>query len=181
MRFEWTDDCWRLSGQPAEEKQNWTESVLRRYLESLIEGVLKTMELAMLLVSSFSAILQSLQTWNDLRGRGDVQVQTRVLTKAEIVEQATAIRTVLSDETIKKMLDRVQACERRFNEVLDSVDYSPSEKDQAAVAVGACMCREMWRIKLAGNDIPGGDGRRFGTRLIARTESQKSTHELHGC
>ena len=114
------------------------------------------MEWAMLLVSTFSAILQSLQTWNDLRGRGDVQVQTRVLTKTEIVEQATAIRTVLSDETIKKMLERVQACERRFNEVLDSVDYSSSEKDQASVAVGACMCREMWRIKLAGNDIPGG-------------------------
>jgi hypothetical protein len=115
-----------------------------------------SMEWAVILISSFAAVLQTLQTWHELRGGSSTAVQVRQLTKAEIVQAAAVLKGVLSEETLKKMAERVKACETRFNEVINGTDYLPSEKDQAAVAVGACMCRELWRIKHANGTLPEG-------------------------
>ena len=93
------------------------------------------MEWAVILISSFAAVLQTLQTWHELRGGSTTAVQVRQLTKAEIIEAAAVLKGVLSEETLKMMAERVKACETRFSEILKNTDYLPSEKDQASVAL----------------------------------------------
>jgi hypothetical protein len=115
------------------------------------------MDAAALIISTISAVLQALQTWHEFRGTSDTTVKTRPITATEVAQQAAVLRSILSQQTLEIMARRMKDCETYFSEMLESKGkYLPQEIDEGSVAVGACMCRELWRMKRANGSIPEG-------------------------
>jgi hypothetical protein len=115
------------------------------------------MDPATLIISTISAVLQALQTWHELRGTSNVAVKIKPITAADVAQQAAVLRSILTQQTLEIMARRMKDCETYFSEMLESKGkYLPQEIDEGSVAVGACMCRELWRIKRANGSIPDG-------------------------
>ena len=114
------------------------------------------METAALLVSLFSAIMQSLQTWDQLKGTSRSDVLTRQLTNQDVQRQAEIIAKLVPQAIIDSLLARVQRCFQNYKRVLDAPPFQFSEEDvdAATMALKACVCRELARLKAIDGDLP---------------------------
>ena len=114
------------------------------------------METAALLVSVFSAIMQSLQTWDQLKGRSRSDAVTRPLTDPDVQRQAMTIARLVPQEVLESLLTRIQRCFKNYKRVLDAppTEYSQDEIDEATIALKSCVCKELARMKAIDGDLP---------------------------
>ena len=115
-------------------------------------------EFAKLFFSGISAAAAAIGVWQktrDNRKAADTfdQVFEEIKDSGEAEEAAEQLVKIIPGEVIKDLEARADKCWSGYRDVLDG-DYLPIEIDQATVAVQACVCRELSRIKVLNGHIP---------------------------
>jgi hypothetical protein len=116
------------------------------------------------LVAMFSAALQSIQTWYQVRDsrRARNAFDNRLAearTDPQIQQQGQTLATLIPPDILKSMSDRVWQCWTDYKETLDGGTIP--EVDRAADGIKKCLCRELRRINDLNGNIPDGELRKW--------------------
>jgi len=113
-----------------------------------------------ILISIFSAALQSVQTWFQVRDSkraadaAKLQFQ-HAQTDPRMRAQADLLIQLVPSEVLQLMIGRVNGCWDDYSAVL-SGEFLPNEVDKATLSIKACLCRELKRIYDLNGSIPEG-------------------------
>jgi hypothetical protein len=116
------------------------------------------------LVALFSAALQSIQTWYQVRDSSRArEAFDRCLANArtdpQIQQQNQIVEALIPADILDSLVDRVRQCWTDYQETLDGGTIP--EIDRATEGIKGCLCRELARIKNLNGDIPDGELRKW--------------------
>lgn len=117
------------------------------------------------IIAIFSAALQSVQTWFQVKdSKKALQAFDKRYnasnTDPQVRREADALIQTIPSDILELMAGRVIACWDGYREVLKG-DYLPSEVDKATESVQSCLCRELSRIYKLTGSIPEGELRKW--------------------
>jgi hypothetical protein len=120
---------------------------------------LLTLEIAKTLFAGISAASAAVQAWFKSKEQRTAAATFRhtyqsVLTSPEAHAAAQELVLIMPAEALAKLEKRAASCWTRYDEVLNDDEFLPGEIDKASVAVQACVCRELNRIRVLNGMIP---------------------------
>jgi hypothetical protein len=115
-------------------------------------------ELARTFFAGLSAANAAIQIWRTIRDKKAAAKEfDRVFEETQRSPQAEAAASelvaIIPPEVIEDLEARADSCWTGYRKVLGG-DYLPDEVEKATVAVQACVCRELRRLKTLNGSIP---------------------------